>query len=130
MLVEDDESVRQLTRTILEQRGYCVLVAESGAVALDLARDRVRPIHLLLTDVVMPGMSGHELLRRIRQERPDVRFITGYIDEALARLAGPGFPAFVQKPFLPADLMRRVREVLDADSVGAAPGSGARSEIS
>jgi signal transduction histidine kinase/ActR/RegA family two-component response regulator len=120
LLVEDDENVRRLTRMILEQQGYRVLTASSGAQALEIACDPRRSIDLVLSDVVMPGMSGHELLDRISQVRPDVRalYMTGYVDDP-----GPGAHGnessrnFLRKPFMPSDLARAVREALDG--VGA-----------
>ena len=116
LLAEDEELVRVLARKVLEQAGYRVLVAAGGAEALALAERHDAPIHLLLTDVVMPEMSGRELMRRLIERRPDVRvlYMSGYADEAIARhgVLDPG-TAFMQKPFTPGVLARRVRDVLD-----------------
>ena len=116
LLVEDEHLVRLLARKVLERAGYLVLVAAGGAEALDLAERYAGPIHLLLTDVVMPGMNGRELMRRLAPLRPDLRvlYMSGYADEAVAQhgVLDPG-TAFLQKPFTPGGLADRVRRVLD-----------------
>ena len=116
LLAEDEELVRTLARKVLEQAGYRVLVAAGGAEALAIAERHAGPIHLLLTDVVMPEMSGRELTRRLIARRPEVRvlYMSGYADEAIAQhgVLDPG-TAFMQKPFTPGALAHRVREVLD-----------------
>src|SRR2546422_11627134 len=116
LLVEDEHLVRLLARKVLERAGYRVLVAAGGAEALDLAERYAGPIHLLLSDVVMPGMNGRELMRRLAQLRPDLRvlYMSGYADEAVAQhgVLDPG-TAFLQKPFTPGGLADKVRGVLD-----------------
>jgi PAS domain S-box-containing protein len=111
LLVEDEEAVRQLVRRILEARGYKVLLARHGGEALELIHQTDIPIHLLLTDAVMPVLSGPELLRRAIALRPEMKLaiMSGYTD----RPAVTGVP-FIGKPFTPAELERRVREILDA----------------
>ena len=111
LLVEDEEAVRQLVRRILEGRGYKVLLARHGGEALELIHQTDLPIHLLLTDAVMPVLSGPELLRRAIGLRPAMKLaiMSGYTD----RPAVSGVP-FIGKPFTPAELERRVREILDA----------------
>jgi PAS domain S-box-containing protein len=127
LLVEDDAAVRALTRAILDQNGYTVLEAGSGGEALEIGTRHVAPIHLLLTDVVMPKLSGVELADRLTSKRPDMKVLcmSGYTDEAVAlhdvRARGM---AFIEKPFTPASLARKVREVLDSPS--APPGSASR----
>ena len=95
---------------------YAILDAASGEEALDLCRTCQGPVHLLLTDVVMPGMNGPELAKRIVGERPGTRvlFISGYTDDALARHGAlePG-TNLLEKPFSPADVANRVRAILD-----------------
>ncbi len=117
LLVEDEPGVRTTARASLVDHGYTVLEAASGEEALALL-DRVgtSPIHLLVTDVVMPLMKGQELAQRFRLHRPGtpVLFTSGYTDSALgaAGVLPPGV-AFLQKPFSPEALARKVREVLD-----------------
>jgi len=116
LLVEDDEIVRKLTRMILEDFGYRVLAAESGVHASQLNRSFEGEIHLLLSDVMMPGGNGVEWARRLRRDRPamEVLFISGYTRETLRRegVPDPGV-RFLQKPFPPEALARMIRNVLD-----------------
>ena len=116
LLVEDDEEVRALARETLEGNGYAVLPAASAAEALRLAGGGSRRIHLLVTDVVMPQLSGRGLAERLALDDPGRRvlYISGYTDDAIVRhgVLEEG-TAFLQKPFTPETLLRRVREVLD-----------------
>jgi hypothetical protein len=115
LVVEDEDSVRELVRQILEDHGHVALTARHGRDALLTAERYERPIDLLVTDVVMPEMGGGELVERLLARRPDLKvlYISGYTnDEVLRR--GVGAPAsFLHKPFTSDGLMRRVREVLD-----------------
>ena len=117
LLAEDEPAVRAIARQALERQGYTVLAAPSGADALALAAQHGATIHLLLTDVVMPGMSGRDLADRLTAQRPSIRvlYISGYTDNAIVRhgMLEPGL-AYLQKPFRPDALVRKVREVLDA----------------
>ena len=117
LLVEDEEVVRRLAREILSGNGYRVLEAGNGREALLLSEAHRGEIHLLLTDVVMPKMSGRELTGRIRPLRPGLRilYMSGYTDDAILRhgVLEDGIP-FLQKPFTPEGLARKVREVLDS----------------
>ena len=117
LLVEDEAAVRQFARRALEASGYVVLVAPDGVEALALAERHAAPIHVLLTDVVMPGMAGPELARRLAARRPTLRvlFCSGYTDDAtvLDGVREAGTP-FLQKPFTPEDLIQKVRDVLSA----------------
>jgi signal transduction histidine kinase len=117
LLAEDDDGVREMVREMLQLAGYTVLAAANGSEALRLGGAQQGPIHLLLTDVVMPGMSGRELADRLVQVRPHIKvlFASGYTDEALGQ-HGVLDPAvtLLQKPFTPDALARKVREVLDA----------------
>src|SRR5216117_2233368 len=116
LVVEDETPVRSVARQVLERHGYTVLEAPSAEAALDIATRYSGTIHLLLTDVVMPGLNGRELASRLADLRPDARviFMSGYTDDAVTRhgVLEPG-SAYVQKPFTPEAIARRVREVLD-----------------
>jgi CheY-like chemotaxis protein len=119
LLVEDQDAVRAFARHVLLTAGYTVLEARDGEEALRVARQCQGPIHLLVTDVVMPGMSGPQLAEMLARDRPGLRalFVSGYADEALTRCGVPeAGPAFLQKPFNPVRLARKVRKVLDADA--------------
>jgi CheY-like chemotaxis protein len=115
LLVEDEASVRQLVRETLEAKGYTVLEAHDGETALRIALQHLAPINMLITDVVMPGMSGRELAQRICASDPDVKvlYLSGYTEDTIVHEGGlePG-TAFLQKPFTLQTLSRRVREVL------------------
>lgn len=117
LLVEDDKAVRELTRKILEQEGYTVLLADTAAEAERLCADMPSRIQLMLTDVVMPGISGRDLARRVTHRAPNIRvlFMSGYTDNVIAQggTLEPGL-AFLQKPFTPVALGQKVREVLDS----------------
>ena len=117
LLAEDEELLRPLARELLVRLGYRVIEATNAAEALDLARAHPEEIHLLVSDVVMPGQSGLQLARQLATERPDMKvlYMSGYTDEAIVRhgLLDPG-TNFLQKPFTPNVLARKVREVLDA----------------
>ncbi|MFZ0772244.1 MAG: PAS domain S-box protein [Candidatus Sulfotelmatobacter sp.] len=115
LLVEDEESVRQLVRDTLASRGYRVLEAANGQDALALAAAHPDTIHLVITDVVMPGLSGHELVQQLLPARPGttVLYLSGYAEDAISTsLAQPGPKAFLQKPFTLQSLSRKVREIL------------------
>jgi CheY-like chemotaxis protein len=117
LLVEDEEQLRVVARGILKKFGYEVLEAKSGAEALQICERHRRTIHLLLSDVVMPKMSGPELAKRLVQARPGMRVLcmSGYTDDSIVRHGVlEGQMAFLQKPFTPGTLTRKVREVLDA----------------
>ncbi|MEO2091664.1 MAG: PAS domain S-box protein, partial [Gemmataceae bacterium] len=117
LLVEDEESVRDLVRIILRSNGYTVLEARDGQDGLDVARRLAGRIDLLVTDLVMPRLSGRRLAEQLTTARPGLRvlFLSGYAeDEAGPPIARGPDVAFLQKPFTPASLARKVREVLDA----------------
>ena len=115
LLVKDNPGVRDLARQVLEGQGYTLLEAGDGQQALDLAASHAGPIHLLLTDVIMPGMSGSTLSERLIQSLPDVRilYMSGYTEGTIEHHGVGKGVAFVQKPFGPLDLARKVRAVLD-----------------
>ncbi len=123
LVVEDEDAVRALACRILRRHGYTVAEATDAVSALKVARSA--DIDLLLTDVIMPGANGGELAARLRKDRPGVPvlYMSGYMADEIGR-AGVGTDgAFIQKPFTPAALVRKVREVLDA-------GGGAESDAS
>jgi len=117
LLVEDDATLRDLTQRVLEERGYRVLTAPSGIDALAMVERIREPIHLLLTDVVMPRMSGAALAEGVRDRNPATRvvFMSGYTDEAAVRQAAAGGGIrFIQKPYKPEGLLSTIRAALDA----------------
>jgi CheY-like chemotaxis protein len=116
LLIEDEPAVRSLARRVLESRGYSVLEAGNGKDAIQIADDCVGPIHLVLSDVVMPDMNGGMVAQRLHESRPECKllFMSGYTDEdvKLQGIMETGAP-FIEKPFTPDLLARKVREVLD-----------------
>ena len=120
LLVDDERMVRELVGKILRMHGYMVLEANCGADALRLCQQHAGPIHLLLTDVLMPEMNGRKLAERVIALRPQtqVLYMSGYPDDDFrAHFSPTTGMAFIQKPFTPNALARKVREVL-----GATPG--------
>ncbi|HET8584579.1 MAG TPA: response regulator, partial [Casimicrobiaceae bacterium] len=117
LLVEDETVVRQLVAEILESNGYTVLQAADGASAIEVLRRHVGGLDLLLTDVVMPGMSGRDVARAVTTMRPGtpVLYMSGYTDSAIDKhgVLDDGVH-FVQKPFSAAELTTRVREIVQA----------------
>jgi signal transduction histidine kinase/ActR/RegA family two-component response regulator len=119
LLVEDEDSVRRLLMHVLTRCGYQVLEASSGAAALEIFEAEGAKIDLVITDMVMPQMTGRELGERLEQARPGTKviYMSGYTDDVLVRTGalGPGM-SFLQKPLRPEVLAARVREALDAES--------------
>jgi CheY-like chemotaxis protein len=116
LLVEDQDDVRELTARVLRREGYVVLEAASGAEALATAASHTGAIHLLLTDVVMPGLSGRQVAEQLTGVRPEIRvlFMSGYTDNVIAqRGVLEAGTAFLSKPFTPDALADKVRGVLD-----------------
>ncbi len=115
LLVEDSDVVRSYTAEILRMGGYDVLEAASGEEALRIAEERGRPIDLLVTDVVMPGVNGGEVAARIGASRPGLKvlFVSGYPEDTIGkkRLIEEGAP-FLGKPFTPNELLQKIREIL------------------
>ncbi len=115
LLVEDEAAVRALVRNVLVSSGYTVLEATAGQEALQVSEQHQGPIHLLLTDVIMPGMGGRELTERLGSTRPEMKvvYMSGYTDDAIVHhgVLDAG-TAFLQKPFTPDAVARMVRDVL------------------
>jgi len=116
LVVEDVAAVRAVAREMLERHGYTVLEAPDGETALRLAGKHQGVIRLLLTDVVMPDVSGRQLADQLLELRPDMKvlFMSGYTDDAIVRhgVLKEGI-AYLQKPFTPDTMARKVRAVLD-----------------
>ncbi len=118
VLVEDDVAVRNVVSIVLRRQGYRVVEAQNGAEALSLC-ENIGDVDLLLTDVVMPRMSGRQLAEQLRQKCKGMKviFMSGYTNTAIAQHGlDDAQVAFMQKPITPEPLLRKVREVLDKDS--------------
>ena len=117
LVVEDDDMIRNLVQKVLRANGYTVLVAANGGEAERVSGQHEGAIHLLMTDVVLPGLNGREVARRMVAARAGIRvlYLSGYTDDAIVHhgVLDSGV-AFLQKPFTPAVLGRKVREVLDS----------------
>ena len=116
LVVEDEPAVRVLMKSILERAGYSVIAAEDGQQALTIAASRRRNIDLLVTDVVMPGLSGPDLAQKIRRGRPGVKtlFVSGYAHEVIAQHGDlDDQSALLEKPFTPEQLVQRVRDLIE-----------------
>jgi CheY-like chemotaxis protein len=113
LLVDDDESIRRFVRALLTGLQYQVIEAGDGAEALDLASAHEGPIHLLLTDIIMPKLNGLVLAERLAQYRPEtvVRFMSGYVEAGLVSANHPD-AVLLQKPFTPERLIEVVRAAL------------------
>ena len=122
LLVDDEEALRVAARRMLQRAGFTVLQASDGADALRVMSEHSGPVHAVVTDVVMPGVGGPELVRRLREVRPELPtlFISGYTEEGV-RTQGALHPdaAFLEKPFSQDDLVRKVREVIAKPGVKA-----------
>jgi two-component system, cell cycle sensor histidine kinase and response regulator CckA len=127
LLVEDEESVRQLVRETLSARGYNVVEAVSGEAGLEIAGRHKGTIDLVITDVVMPGMDGREMIKRLSQKRPEAKvlYLSGYTEDSIAseELPESGI-AFLQKPFTLQNLLRKIREILGSPAASSATSGG------
>ena len=114
LLVEDDASLRALDRELLEGMGYEVLDAPKGSEALTISGRIPGTIHLLMTDVIMPGMNGKELAEQLLQSRPNLKilYVSGYADNIIQNVVSSPGASFLQKPFTRQVLSKKLREVL------------------
>ena len=115
LVVEDDDAVRRMTREFLKIKGYTVIEARSAANAIQIMEERNEEIDLVLTDVLMPGMKGRELVERLTQIRSNIKvlYMSAYTEDAAINIGvlNPG-TEFIEKPFGPDDLASKIREVL------------------
>jgi two-component system, cell cycle sensor histidine kinase and response regulator CckA len=124
LFVEDEQSVRELVCDYLSSAGYRVLQAGDGVEALEVAAAHSGPIHMLISDVVMPRMSGRDLATQLTAKRPDLKvlFISGYTDDTIVRHGVlDGGVAFLQKPFNLKSVTEKIREVLSEEPAAAVP---------
>ncbi|MCU1274119.1 MAG: multi-sensor hybrid histidine kinase [Bryobacterales bacterium] len=123
LLAEDEQRVRGVTSTVLARLGYKVLEAGDGQEALEVAKEYAGEIHLLLTDIMMPKMSGRELAEQLGRDRPAIKVLlsSGYSDDAISQVTLDASTPFLQKPFTPRSLSIKIREVLDGGSEQASP---------
>jgi len=122
LLVEDEDNIRDPAIEILESKGYKVLAAADAVQALATAEGHAGPIHILVTDVVMPGLSGNQLAQRLLRRRPDLRvlYISGYPEDSISHHGVlDADQHFLQKPFPPGQFLEKIREVLDARAAAA-----------
>ena len=130
LLVEDEESVRQLVRETLEAKGYKVIEAEDGGSAMSISAAHPGVIDVLITDLVMPGMNGRELAKLMEASRPGIRvlYLSGYTEDAILHQGVlQGGSAFLQKPFTLQALSRKLREVLSESKEGSRAASAGNS---
>lgn len=120
LVVEDDQGIRQLICSILRKNGYKVLLAGNGYEAIEVSQRHQGPIHLMVTDVLMPRMSVRELTEVLAKARPDMKvlYISGYTDDSIVHHMGVLEPRtnFIQKPFTVTALSRKIRELLEGPS--------------
>jgi signal transduction histidine kinase/ActR/RegA family two-component response regulator len=117
LVVEDEETLKEAVRLILSMKGYTVLTAEDGNQAVEMYRDHVKEIALVVCDFGLPRYNGHEVLRRLRAINPEVKFIlaSGYIDpQEKSAILKDGAKDFLQKPYVANDVMRKIRDVIDS----------------
>ena len=117
LIVEDEDMVRGMIRTVMQWNGYTILEARHGAEALSLCDQYPRQIDLLITDIVMPKMNGRELSERLLKLRPNLKvlYISGYAGETFGELDQKDVGNFLQKPFTPNVLAQKVRETLERE---------------
>jgi len=115
LVVDDEDVVRKIAKDALERAGYTVLLAESGQAAIDLFNSAGEQISLVLLDMTMPGLNGHETFLQLKRVRPTVKVLlsSGYNElEATRQFSGQGLAGFIQKPYMAGTLSSRVNSVL------------------
>ena len=114
LLVDDEEALRVAARRMLQRAGFTVIQASDGADALRVLAEHTGPVHVLVTDVVMPNMSGPDLVDRMLPSRPGIRvlFLSGYSPEMIRGRGLPEGSAFLQKPFDAVALVRKIRALI------------------
>lgn len=123
LLVEDDDQVRSFIRTLLRHEGYSVLEADTGRKGLEVARQHAGSIDLLISDMLLPELSGYDLAEQLRAQYPDLKMLlmTGYVEgDIVQRSVGELGASFLDKPFQPAVLLRKVRESIGDQTTGQA----------
>jgi two-component system, cell cycle sensor histidine kinase and response regulator CckA len=123
LLAEDDTVIRNLVGLMLSKEGYSVLAANDGQEALEICRQYKDPIHLLLTDVTMPRMTGRELAERVLKNRSDIKILMMSGETADTVLNQHTLDAFLQKPFMPPTLLKCVQRLLESNFKGICPES-------
>jgi len=121
LLVEDEAALREITQEYLQSLGYQVLAASNGMLALDICRSHQGHIELILTDIIMPGVPGPEVVKSALTMRPDLRviYVSGYTDRGMDETEISKRGIFLRKPYGLADLGRRIREVLKPEKVAS-----------
>ena len=129
LLAEDDAAVRNLVALMLSKEGYVVLAANDGQEALDICRQYKDSIHLLLTDVTMPRMTGMELAERVQRKRSEIKILIMSGETADMVLNQNSLDAFLRKPFMPPTLLKCVQRLLDSDFKGVCYESDLRKDL-
>ena len=129
LLAEDDAAVRNLVALLLSKEGYAVLAANDGQEALDICRQCKDSIHLLLTDVTMPRMTGVELAEQVQKKRSEIKILIMSGETAETVLNHNSLDAFLRKPFMPPTLLKCVQRLLDSDFKGVCYESDLRKDL-
>jgi CheY-like chemotaxis protein len=121
LLVEDEDFIRDIVRLTLESKGYKVFTARDGVSAIQLYENHKQEIDLVITDFGLPGMTGIDELKKLKELNPEVKvvFTSGFLEQDnMSKLLVAGVKAFIQKPYQPSSVLQTVREVLDKKEIG------------